>query len=78
MFSRKQPDLNWENPALRAEVYALKMTTEWVGTSANADIPLTRNVRRYYIPSTTHGGGAGGEFSFLYDRTQRGRHHRSR
>jgi hypothetical protein len=36
------------------------MTTEWVGTSANADIPLTRNVRRYYIPSTTHGGGAGG------------------
>ena len=43
-----------------AEVYALKMTTEWVGTSASADIPLTRNVRRYYIPSTTHGGGAGG------------------
>lgn len=23
MFSRKQPDLNWENPQLRAEVYAL-------------------------------------------------------
>jgi hypothetical protein len=43
-----------------AEVYALKMTMEWVGSSANADIPLTRNVRRYYIPSTTHGGGAGG------------------
>ena len=33
---------------------------EWVGTSANADIPLPRNVRRYYIPSTTHGGGGGG------------------
>ena len=43
-----------------AEVFALKMTTSWVGTSADADIPLTRNVRRYYIPSTTHGGGAGG------------------
>ena len=43
-----------------AEVYALKMTTEWVGTSANADIPLPANVRRYYAPSTTHGGGAGG------------------
>ncbi len=43
-----------------AEVYALKMTTEWVGTSANADIPLNRNIRRYYVPSTTHGGGAGG------------------
>ena len=23
MFSKKQPDLNWENPAVRAEVYAL-------------------------------------------------------
>ncbi len=43
-----------------AEVYALKMTMEWVGSSANADIALARNVRRYYIPSTTHGGGAGG------------------
>ena len=43
-----------------AEVFALKMTTSWVGTSADSDIPLTRNVRRYYIPSTTHGGGAGG------------------
>ena len=42
-----------------AEVFALKMTTEWVGTSANADIPVPRNVRRYYIPSTTHGGGNG-------------------
>lgn len=35
------------------------MTMEWVGTSANADIPLPRNARRYYIPSTTHGGGGG-------------------
>jgi hypothetical protein len=43
-----------------SEIFALKMTTEWVGTSANADIPLTRNNRRYYVPSTTHGGGGGG------------------
>lgn len=43
-----------------SEVFALKMTTEWVGTSADADIPLTRTVRRYYVPSTTHGGGGGG------------------
>ena len=43
-----------------SEVFALKMTMEWVGTSADFDIPLTRNVRRYYIGSTTHGGGAGG------------------
>ena len=43
-----------------AEVYALKMTMEWVGTGADTDIPLTRNVRRYYVPSTTHSGGAGG------------------
>jgi hypothetical protein len=43
-----------------SEVFALKMTMSWVGTSANTDIPLTRNVRRYYIGSTTHGGGSGG------------------
>ena len=43
-----------------AEVYALKMTMEWVGSSADADIPVPRNVRRYYVPSTTHGGGGGG------------------
>jgi len=42
-----------------AEVYALKMTMSWVGTGGDVDIPLTRNVRRYYIPSTTHGGGSG-------------------
>ncbi len=42
-----------------AEVFALKMTMSWVGTAGDFDIPLTRNVRRYYIPSTTHGGGSG-------------------
>jgi len=40
-----------------AEVFALKMTTSWVGTSADRDIPLPANVRRYYLPSSTHGGG---------------------
>jgi hypothetical protein len=39
-----------------AEVWALKLTPEWVGTNADTDIPLPDNVRRYYIPSTTHGG----------------------
>jgi hypothetical protein len=39
-----------------SEVWALKLTPEWVGTNADADIPLPDNVRRYYIPSTTHGG----------------------
>ncbi|HEY2031023.1 MAG TPA: alpha/beta hydrolase domain-containing protein [Myxococcales bacterium] len=42
-----------------AEVFALKMTTEWVGTAADADIPLPDNVRRYYVSSSTHGGGNG-------------------
>jgi hypothetical protein len=42
-----------------AEVFALKMTTSWVGTSADVDIPLPNNVRRYYLPSSTHGGGNG-------------------
>jgi hypothetical protein len=43
-----------------AEVWALKLTPEWVGTDAQTDIPLPKNVRRYYIPSSTHGGGGGG------------------
>jgi len=42
-----------------AEVFALKMTTSWVGTDAKRDIPLPENVRRYYLPSSTHGGGNG-------------------
>jgi len=43
-----------------AEVWALKLTPEWVGTDAKEDIRLPKNVRRYYIPSSTHGGGNGG------------------
>ena len=43
-----------------AEVWALKLTPEWVGTDARSDIPLPDNVRRYYIASSSHGGGAGG------------------
>jgi len=43
-----------------AEVWALKLTPEWVGTDGRADLPLPDFVRRYYIASTNHGGGAGG------------------
>jgi hypothetical protein len=43
-----------------AEVWGLKLTPEWVGTKADANIPLTADIRRYYIPSTQHGGGNGG------------------
>ncbi len=43
-----------------AEVWGLNLTPGWVGTAADADIPLPTNVRRYYIASTQHGGGAGG------------------
>jgi hypothetical protein len=43
-----------------AEIWGLKLGPEWVGTDPNADIPLPPNVRRYYIPSTQHGGGIGG------------------
>jgi hypothetical protein len=43
-----------------AEVWALKLPIEWVGTDGKRDIPIPENVRRYYIPSTDHGGGDGG------------------
>jgi len=48
-----------------AEVWALKLTPEWVGTGGKTDIPLPKDVRRYYIASSTHGGGAGGFNSSL-------------
>jgi Alpha/beta hydrolase domain len=43
-----------------AEVWGLQLSPNFVGTSADVDIPLPSNVRRYYIPGTPHGGGAGG------------------
>ena len=43
-----------------AEFWGLRLSPGYVSTSANADIPLPANVRRYYFPSTTHGGGNGG------------------
>lgn len=43
-----------------AEVWGQKLTTGWVGTNAEADIPLPKNVRRYYFASSPHGGGGGG------------------
>jgi hypothetical protein len=48
-----------------AEVWALKLTPEWVGTDAQSDLPLPPNVRRYYIASSSHGGGVGGFDSSL-------------
>ncbi|MBI2188928.1 MAG: hypothetical protein HYU37_17655 [Acidobacteria bacterium] len=42
------------------EAWALYMSPSWVGTTAERDIPLPANVRRYYMPSTPHGGGPGG------------------
>ena len=43
-----------------AEVWALKLTPEWIGTDGKQDLPLPPNVKRYYIASSNHGGGAGG------------------
>ena len=43
-----------------AEVWALKLTPEWVGTDGKGDLPLPPSVRRYYIASTNHNGGVGG------------------
>ena len=43
-----------------AEIWALKLGPEWVDTDAKEDIPLSANVRRYYVGSSTHGGGSGG------------------
>jgi hypothetical protein len=54
------------------EFWALRMSPDLVGTSATEDIPIPDNVRRYYFPGTTHGGGAGG-FSVDFPPAARGR-----
>ncbi len=42
------------------EFWGLRMSADLVGTDAKEDIPLPSNVRRYFFPATTHGGGRGG------------------
>jgi hypothetical protein len=42
------------------EFWFLRESPDLVGTDAKADIPLPSNVRRYFFPGTTHGGGRGG------------------
>ena len=42
------------------EFYDEKMSPDLIGYTAEEDIPLPRNVHRYYFPGTTHGGGSGG------------------
>jgi hypothetical protein len=43
-----------------SEFWGLRMSPDLIGTDAKGDLPLPANVRRYYYPSTTHGGGRGG------------------
>lgn len=43
-----------------AEFWGLRMSPGLVGTRADRDIPLPPEVRRYYFPGVTHGGGSGG------------------
>ena len=45
-----------------SEFWSLRVSPDFVGTDDAKDIPLPPNVRRYYIASTQHGGGRGGEF----------------
>jgi hypothetical protein len=43
-----------------AEIWGLRQSFTLVGTTAKKDIPLADNVRRYYFPGVSHGGGPGG------------------
>ncbi|HVW85413.1 MAG TPA: alpha/beta hydrolase domain-containing protein [Bryobacteraceae bacterium] len=42
------------------EFWYLRESPNLVGTDAKKDIPLPSNVRRYFFPGTSHGGGRGG------------------
>jgi hypothetical protein len=43
-----------------SEFWDLRASPDLVGTRGDRDIPLPANVRRYYFPGVTHGGGTGG------------------
>jgi hypothetical protein len=43
-----------------SEFWGWRMSPGLVGRTATADIPLPPEVRRYYFPGVTHGGGRGG------------------
>lgn len=43
-----------------SEFWDLRASPDLVGPRADRDIPLPPNVRRYYFPGVTHGGGRGG------------------
>ncbi len=43
-----------------SEFYNLRASPDLVGTRADRDIPIPSNVRRYYFPGVSHGGGPGG------------------
>jgi len=42
------------------EFWDLRISPGLAGTDGKTDIALPANVRRYYMPGTTHGGGGGG------------------
>jgi hypothetical protein len=42
-----------------AEIWGLRQSFTLVGTTAKKDIPIPDNVRRYYFPGVSHGGGPG-------------------
>jgi hypothetical protein len=47
-----------------AEIWGLRQSFALVGTTAKKDIPIPENVRRYYFPGVSHGGGPGGFNTF--------------
>ncbi len=47
-----------------SEFWGLRASPNYVGTDAKADLPLPANLRRYFTPGVTHGGGRGG---FVYE-----------
>lgn len=55
-----------------AEFWGLRISPGLVGTKADADIPLPPEVRRYYFPGVTHGGGRGGFQIIAADSAGRG------
>ena len=57
---RRTPARRSSRRSARRSSGACACRPDLIGTDAKRDMPLPDNVRRYYYPGTTHGGGRGG------------------
>jgi oligo-1,6-glucosidase len=76
LFARQQPDLNWENPAVRAELYA--MLRWWLARGVDGFRMDVINLVSKVLPLRALPGDRRGRAHPAHRRRDAGGHHRRR